>query len=622
MSPVQPATVDTTSPAPTSKLTWVDFARVYARRGWPVFPVHIAVRGGCSCGKPACTNKGKHPQTAHSFYDATTDEDVIRTWGEVDYPRANIGIRTGKDSGLVVLDIDLNKSGEESLRQLEAQYESLPETVTVVSGGGGRHLYFQHPGGLVPTTTGKLGSGLDTRGDGGYIIAPPSWHVSTQRYRWAPDKNPEQVQLAPFPAWLLDLLQKPQGQEGESLKERTSLAAQVIPEGQRNDELFRLGMTLWHKGGAEETVLRTLMSENALRCTPPLADKEVKEIVRSITRYPQGSGTPAKRAQQTEGCVQVLSARELMNKELPPVRWVVHNLIPEGLTLVAGGAKIGKSWAMLGMGIAVATGDRVFQYFDTEPGDVLYFALEDGQRRMQGRLDALSEGWEAPDSLRFSYECPMLPEFKETLEELMSSYPNTRLVVVDVLAKVQRRVRGIHNPYHADYDALAPLQRFALNQGIGVVMVTHTNQREMPTDELHSVTGTTGNIGCADTILLLKRGRSESSGVLYVTGRDVVEGVFKADFHNGVWVVQGEQAAPQPGPEPAARAEAQALLCSVLADGPRLATEVQEAAKAAGISEATLRRAKDDLKIKPKKQGVVWYWSLPAVAAHGEEENN
>jgi len=311
-----------------------------------------------------------------------------------------------------------------------------------------------------------------------------------------------------------------------------------------------------------------------------------------------------------------------MNKELPPVRWVVHNLIPEGLTLFAGGAKIGKSWAMLGMGIAVATGDRVFRYFDTEPGDVLYFALEDGQRRMQGRLDALSEGWEAPDSLRFSYECPMLPEFKETLEELMSSYPNTRLVVVDVLAKVQRRVRGIHNPYHADYDALAPLQRFALNQGIGVVMVTHTNQREMPTDELHSVTGTTGNIGCADTILLLKRGRSESSGVLYVTGRDVVEGVFKADFHNGVWVVQGEQAAPQPGPEPAARAEAQALLCSVLADGPRLATEVQEAAKAAGISEATLRRAKDDLKIKPKKQGVVWYWSLPAVAAHGEEENN
>jgi hypothetical protein len=100
----------------------------------------------------------------------------------------------------------------------------------------------------------------------------------------------------------------------------------------------------------------------------------------------------------------------------------------------------------------------------------------------------------------------------------------------------------------------------------------------------------------------------------------VAEAVFKADFHNGVWVVQGEQTIPQPGPEPAARAEAQAFLRSVVADGPRLATAVQEAATAAGISTATLRRAKEDLGIKPKRQGTVWYWSLPAITAHSEEE--
>src|SRR5262245_45136433 len=90
MGPVQPATVDTTGQAPTRKRTWVDFAHVYAQRGWPVFPVHISVRGKCSCGKPACTNKGKHPQTAEGFYAATTDGDVIRAWGEVDYPVANV----------------------------------------------------------------------------------------------------------------------------------------------------------------------------------------------------------------------------------------------------------------------------------------------------------------------------------------------------------------------------------------------------------------------------------------------------------------------------------------------------------------------------------------------------
>lgn len=292
MTPVQPATVDTTNQVPTRKLTWVDFARVYALRGWPVFPVHIAVRGGCSCGKPACTNKGKHPQTAHSFYDATTDEDVIRTWGEVDYPRANIGIRTGKESGLVVLDIDPDKGGEESLRQLEEQYESLPETVTVVSGGGGRHLYFQHPGGLVPTTTGKLGSGLDMRGDGDYIVAPPSWHVSIQRYRWALDKNPEQVQLAPLPAWLLDLLQGSRGQEEEgSPKERTSLAAQVIPEGHRNTYLTSLAGTLWRKGVTQETLVTALLRENDTRCAPPLPEEEVKRIARSVAGY-ESPATP------------------------------------------------------------------------------------------------------------------------------------------------------------------------------------------------------------------------------------------------------------------------------------------------------------------------------------------
>src|SRR5438128_1428417 len=102
MSPTQPATVDTKEQAPARTFTWVDFALLYAQRGWPIFPVHIPTKGECSCGKPACTNKGKHPRTAHGFYDATTDVGVIRVWGEFDFPTANVGIRTGKESGLVL----------------------------------------------------------------------------------------------------------------------------------------------------------------------------------------------------------------------------------------------------------------------------------------------------------------------------------------------------------------------------------------------------------------------------------------------------------------------------------------------------------------------------------------
>jgi hypothetical protein len=338
---------------------------------------------------------------------------------------------------------------------------------------------------------------------------------------------------------------------------------------------------------------------------------------RTIGKALEAMGATAKTRQHPRPRVQVYSARELANKELPPVRWVVPGLIPEGLTLLAGDAKIGKSWAVLGMGLAVANGERVFGYFDVEPGDVLYFALEDSPQRLQERLDLLARGWELPDNFHLVCQCPSMPEFEQTLEEMMQDYPETRLIVVDVLAKVQTRKRGGRNAYHEDYEAVAPLQRFALDHRIALVGVTHTNQKENVVDKFHRVTGTTGIIGCADTLLLLQRDRSEASGVLSVTGRDISDAVFKAEFHNGVWVVQGEQATPQPGPEPTARTEAQGFLHSMLAGGPRRAKEVQEAAQTAGIAEATLRRAQKDLGIKPNKQGKDWYWSLPAVPQVG-----
>jgi len=121
-------------------------------------------------------------------------------------------------------------------------------------------------------------------------VAPPSWHVSTQRYRWAPDKNPEQVQLAPLPAWLSDLLQGPPGQEG-SPRERTSIAAQVIPEGHRNTYLTSLAGTLWRKGVTQETLVTALLSENDTRCAPPLPEEEVKRIARSVAGY-ESPATP------------------------------------------------------------------------------------------------------------------------------------------------------------------------------------------------------------------------------------------------------------------------------------------------------------------------------------------
>src|SRR5262245_49383332 len=106
MSTAQSATADTTGRTLTGPERRLKIARLYAQRGWAVFPVHIASQGKCSCQNPTCPHPGKHPWTAHGFYDATTDIEKIRLWWEYEHPVSNIGIRTGQESGLVVLDID------------------------------------------------------------------------------------------------------------------------------------------------------------------------------------------------------------------------------------------------------------------------------------------------------------------------------------------------------------------------------------------------------------------------------------------------------------------------------------------------------------------------------------
>jgi len=290
MSPAQPATVDSNGQVKKSPREILFGAALrYVKRGWPVFPVHIPVGGECSCGRPACPNKGKHPRTAHGLTDATTDENTVSTWWEFDFRCSNVGIRTGQESGLVVLDVDPRHGGDESLRQLEAQYGPLPETPTVLSGGGGKHLYFQHPGFYVRSGSNVLGVGLDIKGDGAAIVAPPSLHASGQQYRWARGKPPEQDQFSPLPAWLLELLRGPHAQEERSSKERTSLAAHVIPEGQRNTVLTSVAGGIWRQGVTEETLVHALLSENDQRCVPPLPEEEVKRIAQSVARYPQGT---------------------------------------------------------------------------------------------------------------------------------------------------------------------------------------------------------------------------------------------------------------------------------------------------------------------------------------------
>jgi hypothetical protein len=124
------------------------------------------------------------------FKKATTDLDAIRFWW-TRWPKSNIGMPTGAWSGVVVLDVDPDKGGFETFQALIRRYGVLPSTRVVHTGGGGLHFYFVHPGIYTRNSAGKLGPGLDIRGDGGYVLLPPSVHAENRTYSWQEAWNGE-----------------------------------------------------------------------------------------------------------------------------------------------------------------------------------------------------------------------------------------------------------------------------------------------------------------------------------------------------------------------------------------------------------------------------------------------
>jgi putative DNA primase/helicase len=245
-------------------------AERYAARGLHVLPLHSIEAGACSCRYDHCDSPGKHPRTEHGVKDASTDPAVIARWWRM-WPRASVGIATGAVSRIIVVDVD----DLLALRHLAATKGRLPETATATTGRG-VHLYFQHPGGHVPNTSGKIAAHVDTRGDGGYAVAPPSTHYSGAQYRWS---SPKGVGPAPCPKWLLDALA---AKSDVSIGEGHS---GVIANGQRNHVLFRLGCAMRHWGASPGAILAALEADNAEGCEPPLDDSEVRRIAVSAATY-------------------------------------------------------------------------------------------------------------------------------------------------------------------------------------------------------------------------------------------------------------------------------------------------------------------------------------------------
>ena len=217
--------------------------------------------------------KGKIPLTPHGYKDATKNAEAIKRLFA--NPQANIGVATGKMSGIFVLDIDIknNAGGEASLAELEREHGALPKTVEAKTCSGGRHLYFRYPEQGVGCKTG-IRKGIDIRGDGGYVIAPPSM-VDGKPYEWT---RGIAEPLAAAPDWLLDIISPKE--KTPDLSDKDALITQ-----NRNNTLMLMGVNLRKMGLEETQIEKTLLGINAARCSPPLDKEEVSKIARSVSRY-------------------------------------------------------------------------------------------------------------------------------------------------------------------------------------------------------------------------------------------------------------------------------------------------------------------------------------------------
>ncbi|QKT03520.1 bifunctional DNA primase/polymerase [Ectothiorhodospiraceae bacterium 2226] len=246
----------------------------YLARGWSVVPL-----------RP----RDKRPILRwQDFQHRHPDPDEVRGWYR-HWPEANVGVVTGAISGLVVVDVDPRHGGEDSLAELVHTYGPLPQTAEAVTGGGGRHLYFAHAGRPVHNRAG-VAPGIDLRGDGGYIVAPPSRHPAGGWYAWVPGSAPEAVALAPLPRWLPAREAGRGGRLGHPVSYWRDLAREGVAEGARNSTLASFaGHLLWH-GVDPDVALELLLCWNRVRCRPPLADEEVIGVLESITRLHRNGG--------------------------------------------------------------------------------------------------------------------------------------------------------------------------------------------------------------------------------------------------------------------------------------------------------------------------------------------
>lgn len=486
----------------------LDAALGYWQEGFSVIPVHGIVDGKCTCGKADCQKPGKHPTISWKRYQKErADEAQVRAWFD-EHPERNVGIVTGETSGIAVVDID-GEEGFKSIKEAKATGLPLPSTRKVFTGGGGVHLIYRMQNGL-SSSTGIL-KNVDIKAEGGFVVTAPSLHISGNRYKWADENN---TTMTVFDFNTLGAFNPGRREKGISSHEG-------VPEGKRNDTTASYAGRLFRKGLDHDEALSLCLIQNR-KNEKPQPEADVIRTVQSIGDIDASKEGKLKQenSARIRKASEGITAADLVKRDFPEPRWAVRGILPEGLVILAGKPKKGKSLFCLNLGLDIASGAEVLNSISAEKGAVLYLALEDTPRRLKERIQQMSDDpSNAPEGLHLYTGWPRMNEGGlEQLEELIERTPDVRLVIIDTLQRFRPPVKGNANVYSEDYEPVAKMKGVADRQSICILLVHHLRKAES-SDVFDTLSGSLGLTGAADGILVMEQKKGDM--ILHVTGRDM-----------------------------------------------------------------------------------------------------
>ena len=586
-----------------------EWALYYASMGLAVFPL-----------RP----KDKRPATVNGCKAATTNKEQIAGWWDK-HPDSNIGIATGRLSGgLVVIDLDIDENkgvnGYDSLKAWQRENGELQETWQSITGRGGYHLLYMS----ASTHKNRVGlyEGIDIRGDGGYIVAPPSIHPNGRKYEW--EQGPDEIAIAQADRRVADFLKGtvPVKQEKQDVP-----PMEKIPEGCRTDAMVRLVGRLKGDGLTDGAIRAAVREENEKLCVPPLTERELEKTV--FPALSRGWQTERPYAAVTDnGKTRPMKSQSLEMVTMDSVEekapdWLIMDYVPRyQITSLAGDGGSGKTTVWCALAAAISSGKMPFLVdgfgipFRDEPQKVMFFSAEDSyEYTLKRRLRKNGAKMENIMSIDIADERFQDVKFNSPfLEQLLEKHRPVLCIFDPIQAFVPPDIRmGDRNAMRS---CLAPLIGYGEKYGTTFLIIEHANKQS----------GVWGRKRIADSAdiwdisrSVIMAGETNEKGirylsheksnygptagtVLYMIADEVVQFKSYTEKKDKDFVTEidyNSRQAPQ-------KEEAKEFILDFLQDGEKEVSELDETAAATSISKNALKNAKADLK----KAGKIKIWSI------------